>query len=104
VVFEVVTLAVVSDFLGVSTLIEVVLDVVGGEAGSVVTVVDVELEAGGGVLVLGTTTVVSRDAVVAGTSFVVVEVVEVRSQAVSAVAPRARAATRGMSFMCAPWK
>jgi hypothetical protein len=104
VVFDVVTLAVVSDFFGVSTLIEVVLDVVEGDAGSVVTVV-VELEAGGGVVVLGTTTVVSRDAVVAGTSLVVVvEVVVERSHAVSAVAPRARAATRGISFMCSPWK
>jgi hypothetical protein len=52
----------------------------------------------GGVVALGVTTVVSREAVGPG---VVVEVVVVRSHAASDT-PRVRAATRGISFMCSP--
>jgi hypothetical protein len=55
---------------------------------------------GGGVVVLGTTTVVDSFATGAG---VVVDVVVVRSHA-ARVAPRVRAATRGISFICSPWK
>jgi len=66
----------------------------------------VALEEGAGVVVLGVTTVVeSREAVVAAGGFVVVvEEVWVRSHPARAAAPSARAATRGVSFMCAPWK
>jgi hypothetical protein len=88
-------LVVVVDFVTVAS---------GAPGGFTATVVEVDSlvvgVAGGGVVVLGTTTVVSFDAVVVGAG-VVVEVVVVRSQAVS-VAPRARAATRGISFMFSP--
>jgi hypothetical protein len=82
-----------------------------GDAGGVaVTLVDEvvvsvegdvdELAIGGGVVVLGTTTVVSLDAVGAG---VVVLVVVVRSHPASATVPRARAAIQGVSlFMGSP--
>jgi hypothetical protein len=78
------------------------LAVVSGLGGSTFTVV-VEVDsvaAGGGVVVLGTTTVVSFDAVVVGAG-VVVEVVVWRSHAARDT-PRVRAATRGISFMCSP--
>ena len=54
----------------------------------------------GGVVVLGTTTVVSFVFEADGDG-VVVEVVVVRSHAASDT-PRVRAATRGISFMCSP--
>jgi hypothetical protein len=90
-------LAVVSG-LGASTLTLVDEELLGSLEG-VVTVVDELLATGGGVVVLGTTTVVSFDAVVG--AGVVVEVVVVRSHA-ARDAPRVRAATRGISFMCSP--
>jgi hypothetical protein len=88
----------------------VALPLADGSVAGCVTVTDVDvLSAGGvvllaigaGVMVLGvvTTVVESRAAVGSGT---VVEVVVVRSQAASET-PSARAATRGISFMCSPY-
>jgi hypothetical protein len=69
-------------------------------AGGLMFVVEL-VATGGGVVVLGVTTVVeSREADGDG---VVVEVVVVRSHA-ARVAPKVRAATRGISFICSPWK
>jgi hypothetical protein len=84
-------------------VVVLMLAVVSGLGASTATVVDEVVDSfdatGGGVVVLGTTTVVSFDAVVG--AGVVVEVVVVRSHAARDT-PRVRAATRGISFMCSP--
>jgi hypothetical protein len=74
-------------------------DVDEDELGGVVSVL--LLATGGGVVVLGTTTVVSFVFDAEGDG-VVVEVVVVRSHAASET-PRVSAATRGISFMCSPY-
>jgi hypothetical protein len=94
----VVVLVVVVDFSTPTPGLVVSIEVV--ELDVVLSVVVELLATGGGVVVLGTTTVVSFEAVVG--AGVVVEVVVVRSHAAS-VAPRVRAATRGSSFMCSPY-
>jgi hypothetical protein len=76
---------------------DVVLGVLSAAGGLMFVVV--LLATGGGVAVPGTTMVVSLESAVG--AGVVVEVVEVRSHAASD-APRVRAATRGISFMCSP--